>query len=103
MAQKTLLAAQRDGRRAWPARRKRLLRRVATAPDAGDAFVRDFRSGFRPIRDGDAEAFGEVFVSAATSNDAIAELARDEVYLEELGGLVIDIEDEEAAQPTYFE
>jgi hypothetical protein len=79
------------------------VRRVATAPDTGDAFVRDFRSGFRPIRDGDAEAFGEVFVSAATSNDAIAELARDEVYLEKLGGLVIDIEEEEVAQPTYFE
>jgi hypothetical protein len=73
-----------------------LLRRPAVAPDGGEAFVRDFRSGFAPIRDGDTEAAGEVFVWAATSNDAASELARDEVHAEELGGLVIDLDDEDA-------
>jgi hypothetical protein len=71
------------------------LRRAAVAPDGGEAFVRDFRSGLAPIRDGDTEAFGELFVWAATSNDAASELARDEVHAEELGGLVFDLDDED--------
>jgi hypothetical protein len=75
------------------------LRRAASAPDGGDAFVRDFRSGFVAIRDGDTEAFGRVFVWAATSNDAISELARDEVVAAEMGGLVFDLEDEDASGP----
>jgi len=76
------------------------LRRTAGAPDRGDAFVRDFRSGFAPIRDGDTEAFGRVFVWAATSNDAISELARDEVDAAEMGGLVFDLEDDDASGPN---
>jgi hypothetical protein len=71
------------------------LRRVAVAADGGEAFVRDFRSGFSPIRDGDTEAFGELFVWAATSNDAASELARDEVHAAEFGGLVFDLDDED--------
>ena len=75
------------------------LRRVARTPDGGDAFVRDFRSGFAHIRDGDTEASGRVFVLAATSNDAISELARDEVVAAEMGGLVFDLDDEDASGP----
>ena len=71
------------------------LRRAAVAPDGGEAFVRDFRSGFAPIRDGDTESFGELFVWAATSNDAASELARDEVHAAEFGGLVFDLDDED--------
>jgi len=71
------------------------LRRPAATLDGGEAFVRDFRSGRTPIRDGDTEAFGEVFVWAATSNDAASELARDEVHAAEAGGLVFDLDDEE--------
>ncbi len=71
------------------------LRRPAVASDSGEAFVRDFRSGYAPIRDGDTEAFGEVFVWAATSNDAASELARDEVHAAESGGLVFDLDDED--------
>jgi hypothetical protein len=74
------------------------LRRVA-APDRGDAFLHDFRSRFAPIRDGDTEASGRVFVWAATSNDAISELARDEVVADELGGLVFDLEDPDVSGP----
>jgi len=74
-------------------------RRVADAPDRGDAFVPDFRSGFAAILDGDTEALGRVFVLAATSNDAISELARDEVDATEMGGLVFDLEDEDASGP----
>jgi hypothetical protein len=80
-------------------KKKAGLRRAASAPDGGDAFVDDFRSGFTPIRDGDTEALGEEFVLAITSNDAISELARDEVHPDELGGLVIDLEDREALDP----
>jgi hypothetical protein len=40
-----------------------------------------------------------VFVWAATSNDAISELARDEVDAAEMGGLVFDLEDEDASGP----
>jgi hypothetical protein len=46
--------------------------------DDGDAFLPDFRRGFVEPTDGDVEAFGEEFIAAATSADAIAELARDE-------------------------
>jgi hypothetical protein len=71
------------------------LRQAAVAPDGGEAFVRDFRSGFAPIGDGDTEAFGESFVWAATSNDAASELTRDEVRAEEFGGWVFDLDDED--------
>jgi hypothetical protein len=53
--------------------------------DGGDAFLADIRHGFIPIGDGDVEAFGEEFIAGATSNDAVAELARDETYTEESG------------------
>jgi hypothetical protein len=59
--------------------------------DTGEAFVHDYRRGFRPIEDGDVEAFGEEFIAGATSNDAIGELARDECYIEESGGFGFDL------------
>ncbi len=65
--------------------------------DAGDAFVPDYRKGFVPSRDGDAEAFGEEFIAAATSAEPVAEDARDEVLADELNGLTVEAveEDEE--------
>lgn len=63
--------------------------------DGGEAFIADYRQGFRPIGEGDVEAFGEEFIAGATSNDAIGELARDEPYAEELDGLAIDLYDED--------
>jgi hypothetical protein len=58
--------------------------------DDGAAFVPDFRAGFIEISDGDVEAFGEEFIASATSGEDIGELARDESYMEELGGFVVD-------------
>ncbi len=60
--------------------------------DDGEAFVHDFRRGFVPVRDGDAEAFGEEFIAGATSNEPIGEIARDEAYTAEIGGVVIDVD-----------
>jgi hypothetical protein len=40
-----------------------------------------------------------VFVWSATSNDAIGELARDEVVAAEMGGLIFDPDDENASGP----
>lgn len=57
--------------------------------DDGNAFVPDFRTGFVPVKDGDAEAFGEEFIAAATSGEGVGESARDEVE-DELGGLTIE-------------
>lgn len=48
-------------------------------PDDGNAFVADFRHGFVPVKDGDAEAMGEEFIAAATSGEAVGEAARDEL------------------------
>lgn len=59
--------------------------------DDGDAFVPDFRHGFVALKDDDAEAFGEEFIAAATSAEAVGESARDEVLDEELGGLTFDM------------
>jgi hypothetical protein len=42
-----------------------------------------------------------VFILGATSNDAVSELARDEVHVGEMGGLVFDLEDEDAAPPDF--
>ena len=53
--------------------------------DGGDAFIRDFRRGFRRAVDDDVEATGQEFIAAATSNDAVAELARDELTADESG------------------
>jgi hypothetical protein len=53
------------------------------------------------MRDGDTEAFGEVFVWSATSNDSISELARDEVHAAEIGGLVFDLEEEAFDTPEF--
>jgi hypothetical protein len=61
--------------------------RRAPEADSGEAFVHDFRRGFRPIADGDVEACGEEFIAAVTSNDAVAELARDEPLTEEIAAL----------------
>jgi hypothetical protein len=63
--------------------------------DAGDAFVPDYRKGFVASRDGDAEAFGEEFIAAATSAEPVAEDARDEVVADELAGLSVESVDEE--------
>lgn len=63
--------------------------------DAGDAFVPDYRKGFVASRDGDAEAFGEEFIAAATSAEPVAEEARDEVVADELAGLTVESVDEE--------
>jgi hypothetical protein len=46
--------------------------------DDGEAFLPDFRRGFVEAKDGDVEAFGEEFIAAVTSADAISELARDD-------------------------
>lgn len=63
--------------------------------DGGDAFVADFRHGFVPVKDGDAEALGEEFIAAATSGEATAEDARDEVVEGDLDGLTIEMSFEE--------
>jgi len=68
-------------------------RRHAKELDGGEAFIHDSRHGFTPIGDGDTEAFGEEFIAGATSNDAIGEVARDETYAEELGGVMPDLFD----------
>jgi hypothetical protein len=68
-------------------------RTVRSSPrpeDGGDAFVRDFRHRLGPVRDRDAEAFGEEFVASATSNVPVGELARDELCAEDLGGVFFD-------------
>ena len=68
--------------------------------DGGDAFVPDFRHGFLELKDGDAEAFGEEFIAAATSAEAVAESARDEVLDEELGEVSIDTSFDDATGPS---
>lgn len=62
--------------------------------DGADAFLPDYRSGFVPARDGDVEAYGEEFVFAATSNEAVGELARDERYTADANGIVFGLEDD---------
>lgn len=74
----------------------RWLRRRKDPLDSGDAFLQDFRLGFVPIDDGDVEAFGEEFVAGATSNEPIGELARDELYAEELDGVVLETEPDDS-------
>lgn len=71
-------------------RPKKKVRHVhANELDGGEAFILDVRHGFVPLEDGDVEAFGEEFIAAATSNDAIGELARDETYAEEAGAFAV--------------
>jgi hypothetical protein len=86
------------GRASNPRHKKASLRSFTNDPDGAEAFLHDFRSGFTRIRDSDAEAFGTVFVWTITSNDAISELARDEVHAGETDGLIVDPED-----PTPFD
>lgn len=62
--------------------------------DGGDAFVPDYRRGFTPVADDDAEAIGEEFIAAATSAEAVAESARDEVAADELDGFALEQIDE---------
>jgi hypothetical protein len=83
-------------------RKKAPTRRLAGELDRGDAFVRDSRHGFTPILEGDVEALGEEFIWGATSNDAIAELARDDVYASEIGAVVIDVDDEDTFDEAIF-
>jgi len=66
--------------------------------DGGTAFVPDFRRGFVASRDGDAEAFGEEFITAATSAEAVGETARDEIFADELSGLSIDADDDDTSE-----
>lgn len=66
--------------------------------DDGDAFVPDFRHGFVPVKDGDAEAFGEEFIAGATFGEGMGEAARDELVDEDLGGLTIENAFDEAAE-----
>ncbi len=73
-------------------------RRHAKELDGGEAFVHDCRHGFRPIREGDVEAFGEEFIAGATWNDALGELARDELCGDELGVAAFDFFDEDRAE-----
>lgn len=65
--------------------------------DDGDAFVADFRHGFIPVADGDAEALGEEFIAAATSGEGIGEDARDEIVAEDVDGLTIEMPFDEIA------
>jgi hypothetical protein len=59
--------------------------------DGGDAFIPDFRHGFVAVTDGDVEAWGEEFVAAATSGEAVSEVARDELLDEDIDGLAVDL------------
>ena len=63
--------------------------------DGGEAFVHDTRRGFVAPEDGDTEAFGEEFVAAATSNEPVSELARDEEPDADIGVVTIDLDDED--------
>ncbi|MDB4939333.1 MAG: hypothetical protein JWP87_6305 [Labilithrix sp.] len=86
-----------------PSNDRTLARRVRHVDlDGGDAFVPDFRRGFVPVKDGDAEAFGEEFIAAATSAEAMGEAARDELIDEDLGGLTLEMSFDEVAE-DYFE
>ncbi len=82
-------------------RKARVTFRRVSEEDSGEAFVRDFRRGFEPIDDGDVEACGAEFIAAVTTNDAVAELARDEPFTEEIGPAAIDAEDDEAFADLY--
>jgi hypothetical protein len=73
----------------------RVVRRQAEESDGGEAFVHDFRHGFIPIDDGDAEAFGEEFVAGATSNEAVAEFARNEGGADEMREIILDWDDDD--------
>ena len=68
--------------------------RPAAQLDDGDAFVPDFRHGFVVVKDDDAEAFGEEFIAAATSAEAVGEDARDELLDDELDGLALEMLDD---------
>jgi hypothetical protein len=52
-----------------------------------------------PTEDAYAEACGEVFVWAITSNDAMGELASDEVHVGALRQPSFDLEDQEEDEP----
>jgi hypothetical protein len=89
----------RRTRRGPPLHGKKV-RRASRDSDGGDAFVRDFRSGVTAVRDDYAESSGEVFVWTVTSNDAISELARDEVHADEMSELVFDLEEDDTVDPA---
>ncbi len=80
--------------------------KLATPParhvdiDRGDAFLPDFRRGFVPAKDGDVEAFGEEFIVAATSAEAVAEAARDDLADEEYGMHAVDPSADDAADES---
>lgn len=78
-------------------------RRHGRELDGGEAFVPDIRYGFVPMSDGDVEAAGEEFIAGATSNEPIGELARDETYLEEVGGVVLQMDDDDGDDELPYE
>jgi hypothetical protein len=59
--------------------------------DDGDAFVRDSRRDARALDDDEAESYGEELVTALTSCESVAEAARDEIVIEELGGPFLEL------------
>jgi hypothetical protein len=61
------------------------------SPDFGNAFVPDVARTHKPLADDCAESFAEEFIEAATSAEAIAEHARDEWIIEEVGGPFLEI------------
>jgi hypothetical protein len=71
--------------------------------DDGDAFLPDFRHGFAPVTDGDVEAFGEEFIVAATSAEAVGEAARDELVDEDLAGLTVEASFDDADDLDAFD
>jgi hypothetical protein len=70
--------------------------------DDGDAFVRDSRRDARALDDDEAESCGEELVAALTSCESVAESARDELVIEELGGPFLEISAADARSAWAF-
>lgn len=81
----------------------RASRKAAKRADDGEAFLPDpYAEGGRhaPLTEDDAESFGEEFIAAATTGEAVAEDARDEVSEEEDGGPFLLLEPAEEVAET---
>ncbi len=63
--------------------------------DGGDAFVPDCRHASSPLIDSEAEAFGEELIAAATSAEAVAEPARNELLASELDERFMEVADDD--------
>lgn len=59
--------------------------------DGGDAFVPDVARSHERLLDDAAEAFAEEFIATATSAEFVAEDARDEMRMDELGGPFVEL------------